>query len=347
MDDGGQDRETLLVVGAGLPGAVVAWVAALAGFRVTVASLGRPGGRATALHPGLVHGPGPPSPPVHWPGLPGRTLAAAGRRAREGRRLFHRFLLENDDPVGVRPVPSEVPLARDGRLDPVQLASCLAAAGFPVELARGAGGVPVLRRDRDALLVPRRLVFALLRRARARGAEILLGVPAEGWHVDPGGAVVARLGGAERRFSRLAWTPDRPPPGRARGGRWRASIVLLQEREEGPEPLDRVLHGPGGMAIVAPHPARPGRVILVRHSRVDPGGEIDWPPVPPAFLPFLGSALRQRLAEVFEGPLEREFSAEEPVAVLSGLAGWPIASVFGLAADLLRGWSAPLPVLSS
>ena len=347
MDEGGQGRETLLVVGAGLPGAIVAWLATLAGFRVTVASLGRPGGRATALHPGVVHGPGPPSAPVHWSSLPGRTLAAAGRRAREGRRLLHRFLLENDDPVGLRPIPSEVPLTGDGRLDPAQLVSCLEAAGFPVVLGRGTDGVPVLRRVRDAVLVPRRLVFALLRRARARGAEILLGVPAEGWRVEPGRGVVAQLGGAERRFARLAWTPDRPPPGRARGGRWRASIVLLQEREAGREPLDRVLHGPGGMAVLAPHPARPGRVILVRHSRVDPGGEIDWPPLPPFFLPFLGGALRQRLAEVFAGPLEREFSGEEPLAVLSGLAGWPVASVFGLGADLLRAWGASVPVVAS
>ncbi len=345
MDDDGQGRETLLVVGAGLPGAILAWVAARAGYRVTVASLARPGGRATALHPGVVHGPGPPVPPVRWSTLPGHALAAAGRRAREGRRFFHGFLLENDDPVGVCPLPSEVMLAGDDGGDPAQLASCLAAAGFPVEIDRGIDGVCVLRRKRDALLLPRRLVFALLRRARALGAEILLGVPAEGWRVEAGGGVVARLGGAERRFGRLAWTPDRPPPGKVREGPWRASIVLLQERQAGPEPLDRILLGPGGMAVVAPHPARSGRVILVRHSRVDPGGEIDWPSLPPAFLPYLGSALRQRLAEVFEGPLEREFSPEEPLAVLSGLAHWPIASVFGLAADLLRAWGAGLPAV--
>ncbi len=343
MVPGGRGGRSLLVVGAGIPGAVVAWLASVAGFRVTLASLGRPGGRSTALHPGVVHGAGPPWPPARWPDLPREVLETAARRAREGRSLLHRFLLENDDPVGFRFLPSGVPLPGGGAIDPARLSARLAEAGFPVRLDGSVGGLPVLGRSRDALLVPRRLVFALLRSARDRGAEILLGSPVEGWRRGPGGGLVARVGGEERAFDHLAWTPDRPPPGTARQGRWRPAIVLFQERAEGPSPLGRILHGPGGGEVLAPHPARPGRVVLVRRSRVDPAGEVEWPPLPAAFQPFLGSARRQRLAEVFEGPADREFPGDERVAVLSGLAGWPVAAVFGLGADLLRSWGGSLP----
>ena len=344
MDRPRQVAARLLVVGADLAGAALAWLGARAGMRVTLVSLARPASRATALHPGLVHGPGPPSAPLGWPLLPGEALAASGRRAARGRELLYRFLLDNDDPVGIRPLPSDVIAGVDAGVDPERLAPLLAGAGFPVEPAAAADGEPVLRRARDAVLSPGRLVFSLLRRARELGAEIRIGVPVTGWRRVPTGGVIASIGDEERHFDHIAWTPDRPPASLADSAGCQVHLVLRQELGPGKEPLRRVLLDPRGMAILAPHPRKAGCTVLVRRGRVAAGEEIHWPPLPPSFLPHIGQALRQRLAEVGDRPPTHEPGGEGPVAVLGGLAGWPVASILGACAEFLARWGlAALP----
>lgn len=326
----GARRETL-VVGAGLSGAVLAFLAARAGDRVTIVSLDRPASRATALCTGVVHGIGPPGEPHHWPQFPAEALADAALRAARGYRLLQDVVLATDRTCGFTRLRHEMtpPNGSDGAWLAATHAR-LREAGWPVELVTDRQG-PRLVRPLDALIHPRRVTFEFVCAAARAGARVRLGVALRSPDTSARGRFVCRLGEEDVAFDVAFW-PSAPggstgvegePAGRAR-------LVLHQNLALGSQRPAAVLSTGDGDLVLLPDPLRQDRLIVVRAASENPDGGLEWPSMPRSWDVFRGRAVRQRLAEAIYAPGGAPpFSRTGPVVRMHGLAGWSIAAVLG------------------
>jgi glycine/D-amino acid oxidase-like deaminating enzyme len=330
MSQSGRSSEEVLVVGAGLVGAAIAWLCARAGRPTALVSVNRPGSQATAMSAGVVLGAGPPGAAVGWGQVSRAELELAAQRVERGRELLYEALLGSDVPVGFARAPHAIVMAEDA--DPAWLARVertLLDAGFPTRLARIADGRPALLRERDAVVHPRRLAFELLRLARACGGRVRLGTALRRIvEVDEDGVLVD-LDDGPCRVSRLFWAGGRPLPGDPGRPQARTQIVLHQLFDAGREPLRTIYEGGEGDILLAPAPLHPGQVVLVRVAKENPAGGLSWPDPPRAWEVHRGVALRQRLAEVYAGPA-LSLGSSGRVLSMSGLSGWPVSAVLGL-----------------
>jgi glycine/D-amino acid oxidase-like deaminating enzyme len=338
MDQVSHRGEEVLVVGAGLAGAALAWLCARAGMRTLLVSVNRPASQATAMSAGVVRGAGPPGPATSWGLASPGDLALAAQRVERGCELLREALLMSHAPVGLERRSHVVVLAED--TDPAWLARVertLIDSGYPTALARTADGRPALVRERDAVVHPRRLAFELMRLARAHGARVQLGTALRRIVAADGDGVLVDLDDGPCRVNRLFWAGGRPLPGDAARPPARTQIVLHQLFDAGPVPLGMIYEGAEGDLLMVPAPLRPGLVVLVRVAQEHPAGGLSWPDPPPAWDPHRGRALRQRLAEVHSGPPDVLPAGRSPVVSLSGLSGWPVSAVLGLCQEVVDG----------
>lgn len=337
MPEGTRQGEGILVVGAGLVGAALSWIAARSGLEVLLVSVNRPASQATSMSAGVVRGAGPPRPPSEWGGISAEEMALCFRRVERGCELLREVLLTCREPVGFSRCRHEVVLPEDA--DPAwlgQVEHSLVDAGFPVYVGRSADNRPVLVRERDAVVHPRRLAFELIRLARARGASIRLGTALRRIVAESDEGVLVELDGGPLLVERVFWAGGRPLPGEPRGPS-RTQIVLHQTFDPGRQTLDAIYGGADGKILLAPAPLRPGRVVLVRIAEEHPAGGLSWPQTPPSWDVTRGEVIRQRLAEVYAGPAEPLPSDPRRVVSLSGLSAWPVSAVLGLCAHALEG----------
>lgn len=321
-----------LIVGAGLGGAVLAWLSARAGEPTLVLSSDRPASQGTSLSPGFVRGFGPPGTTWRWTQLPPEDHARSAGFDRIGFDLLRTALLASGKTVwyhrcgfSLRP-----PSASDAPwLD--QSLSLLEAAGWPVQLQESADG-PILSRSHknDAVLSPRRLVFELLRQAQGLGAVLQFRPPFEGLEVEPGGGGrEARIGRETVRVGRVFWT-EGPFRGAGVEPALRHRLVLRQILASGSLPLPGILQlGDGGLTF-SPDPTDSSRTILTRWAEEAPAGGLAWPELPPEWAVYRGRAIRQQLAEAAEYPEEPVSRRSGDLFFLRGVSSWPIASVFGI-----------------
>lgn len=333
MAQAGRSGEEVLVVGAGIAGAAIAWLSARAGRPTALVSANRPASQATAMSAGVVLGAGPPGAAVDWGRVSPAELELAAQRVERGRELLCEALLGAGAPVGFARRSHAIVLAEDS--DPAWLARLerlLLDAGYPTRLARTADGHPALLREHDAVVHPRRLAFELLRLARTCGARIHLGTALRRIVDADDDGVLVDLDDGPRRVARLFWAGGRPLPGDSGRPQARTQIVLHQLFDAGKEPLETIYEGSEGDLLMAPAPLRPGQVVLVRVAKENPAGGLSWPDPPRAWEVHRGMALRQRLAEVYAGPA-LPIGASGRVLSLSGLSGWPVAAVLGLSQE--------------
>ena len=330
-----QTRPTL-VVGAGLTGAALAFLAARAGEPTYLVSVDRPASQATALARGVVHGVGPPVDPYTWSRLPAEVHASSAARCRNGYDLLRHVLLSARRPAGLTRMVHELrpPVTADGSwLE--RTVALLRGVRWPVVVEDRSGG-PVLVRNPDAVADPRRLTFELLSQARRHGARVRLGVAFRGiqhWAEDH---LRVRLSESSIEVSRLLWATGRPIPEAPVTQPARSKLVLHQVLAAGARPLRAILELGEGDLTLFPDPLRAGRVVLVRRAEERPSGGLSWPELPREWEAFRGPALRQRLAEANSAPLDRTFVRLGPLVAMSGLSGWPVSAVLG---SCLEAWA--------
>lgn len=333
--------KSVLVVGAGIAGAAFVWTATRAGMKATLVSADRPASQATALIAGIVHGLGPPGNLLFWSRLPREALMSAGKRARYGYNLLREVLLGGIHPSGLARYPHQVQDLEDtSPTHTNQLVATLQDAGFPVRrVSEGEG--PVLVRDRDAVLNPRRLTFELLRQARNRGARIQLGRGFRGiLEESPEGVLVDFPEGSEH-FDLVCLAGGKPMDEGPVASFQRTRIVLHQVFTRGSKPLGKILEAANGDVILSPAPLRPDHVILVRMAEENDGGGLSWPTPPRSWEVFRGQAIRQRLSEALCAPPDRPLSKSPKIVNLVGCAFWPLAPLLGACHEALSAAGGP------
>lgn len=324
-----------LIVGAGLTGISLAWLAVHAGRPAILVANERPVSGDAALATAIVHALGPPADPFVWARMSQREHERVARRARAGHAILRRALLASARPIGLRATAyllhthialgAEILAAAHARLR---------AAGFPVEI-RDVDGHGVFVRDDDAVVSPRHLALTMLRQARARGLVVRIPETVTGVAVRGDGAVRVHFSGGEGVFERVLWTGPRPwrdDPGTAT---FRRRVVLQHRMDEGAHALPAFLEVPGGEASFAPDPAREGRTVLIRCAGDAAGMGLAFAEPPPAWRSYRGASRRQTISETLVGPVRRTFSARASVVSLCGLANWPVTSVLGACAEVV------------
>ncbi len=324
-----------LVVGAGLTGAALAWVASRSGYAVDVVSAERPASQATALAPGIVHGLGPPGGVPYWAGLSDEQLAAEADRAQRGYEILREVLLAARAPCGYRRVAHRMLLPPGFGERAREVAERLCRAGFAVEIELRAP-VAALCGRREALVSPRRLVYELLAQARARGARVRCGVVARGEPSSDGAPVEVRIDEQRESYDMVFWATGGPPPGASArpGAGWQ--MVLRQAFAAGSKALDRVMVAEDGDLLLVPDAGERDRVILLRRGSESRDAGLCWPQPPEEWGVWLGPVIHQRLAEAWAVPSEPSAPAAGPEVALTGLDGWPICAVLGAAGRLVE-----------
>ena len=341
-----ESRRRVLVVGAGLTGASLAWLAAARGHEVLVVSSDRPASQATALAPGLVHGFGLPGGLAAWTALSDEDGLLAARRDRHGYDLLRQVILASHRPTGffrcAHLVVADSGLEEE-RVD--RAAARLEELGFPVQRREHAGSAALVRED-DALVHPRRLTFELLYRARAAGARIRLGVACLELARGAAGEVSAATTVGDLEADQVYWAAGRLVPGEPQSSELTVRIVLHQTLAPGREPLEEMLECADGAALLAPHPSRRGHTVLARVAEETVAGGLHWPEPPPAWDVYRGPAIRQLLSEAVTGPPGLHLGTPGPVQSMVGFSGWPVATVLGACAEAvgLPEGATPKPV---
>ena len=316
-----------LIVGVGLTGAALAWLAARAGHHVLVAPAGRNGRACFPAGAAVVRGTVLPEPLAPRGALdrPASCTALAAL-AQRGERILFEALMAAGRSCGLRAIPSERHLAGpDAEVRAAALAGLLRATGAEPVVEAGANGV-VVRREDDLLLSTRRLTFELLRLARRAGARWLGREPFGAIRVR-GDAAEVEIGGSVEPFDRAFWTcagpDDRAPfaevlPRRA---------LLVQTLRPGPKALSAALRFDAFLLL-------PGAQGLPVIRTLQPGE----PPPPGVSAPrgltealaqFAGPLVRQELVEEFIAPPALEADAPGPALTVVPSATWPLATLFG------------------
>jgi glycine/D-amino acid oxidase-like deaminating enzyme len=318
----------VLVIGAGLTGATIAWLSARAGSQTDVIALDRPARAAALLSPGIVNGSGPPGDPALWSTLTDAQRRAAAERAERGTALLREALLAGERPVGLRAAACAVePVDRYDEEALRRAAELLPPSGFPVSLATGTAGTALVR-PAEWVLCRRRLTFELLERARERGALLRAGLRRLKLRTSRPGQLVVGFADGDVRYDAVFWTAPGPPP-------WSGRPLPLERRRvrrlrcaAGAVPLDRIASSPAGDLLLLPDVARRDHVVVVQLA--DDAGETSpqWPRLPQAWAPFLGPVRSERTGAAWTGPHVRTFSEGGAVTV-NGLTCWPVAPLVG------------------
>lgn len=323
----------VLVVGAGLTGLIAAWLSARAGYRTVVVDEDRPGTRESPLAVSVVHGFGPPADPFVWCRMTPREHRAEALRSEIGYARFREALFLGSKSVRLRRAPHRL-LAwpgSDGR-DLEIAGERLAAAGLPVALREDDVGVALERGD-EALVARDRLAADLARQAESMGVDLRTPDRVFALEEDPGGGVLAEVMTGRERFDACIWAGSRPWNGARAGLRHRA--VLYEEVEAGALSLPAILQLASADGLFAPDAGHGARHVIVRLASETSEPGLRWPEIPGAWATFRGATRRQRLMGAFVGPSRRSFTRRSGVVSLTGLEWWPIASVFGAAAEAL------------
>jgi glycine/D-amino acid oxidase-like deaminating enzyme len=324
----------VLVVGAGLTGASLAWLSAERGDTVTLISSDRPASHGTALAPGLVRGIGLEGGFAAWHELSDEEGRRAARRDQRGYDLLRDLVLASRRPTGFFRC-SHMLLAGAEETGEVERAVArLRELGFPVR-CREHGGALALCREDDALVHPRRLTFEMLRRARLLGADIRLGTVCRDLRPgQPGCPLEAMTSAGRLEVDRAFWAAGRRLAGRSGTEGGSVRIVLQQTLAPGREPLEWILEGVRGDILLTPHPGRRGLTTLSRVAEETVAGGLEWPEPPPAWDVYRGPAVRQRLSEiVIAAPGKGLSDLSGPVRPLVGLSGCPITALLGACSD--------------
>lgn len=336
--------QTILVVGAGLTGASLAWLAADRGASVSLISADRPATQSTALASGLARGFGLGGGFASCRELGEDQARVAARRDRRGHELLRRVILESRRSTGYQRCPHLLladPAATEEELD--RVAARLRALGQPVTRSEH-GGTPALRREDDAVVHPRRLTFELLHLARLSGASVRLGEVCLGLEPEPGGSGVrAVTSQGERRAERVFWTGGAPPPDQPEPPGTRARIVLHQMLAPGRDGLEWVLQGAAGDLLLAPHPCRRGFTVLARVAEETAAGGLQWPEPPPAWDVYRGPAVRQRLSEVLDAVPGAAPCGAGAICAVGGLSDWPVAAALAACEECVTGAAEATP----
>lgn len=332
----GSATRRALVVGAGLTGAALAWMAVRAGYRTVVVSSDRPATQATALTPGVVHGVGPPGDPILWSRMALEEHRLAQLRSRRGYAFLRQALLGTPRSVGLGRMKHEIWMDReyDARAA-AAVAEMLAESGAPVRLLRREAGASLVR-EPDSIVSRRRLTFELLRQARERGATLRVPEPLRRIRVGEDGArVLVDLGGERESFDRVFWADGLPYAQDPSQSALRGRAILYQLAERGPSPLPGILETAEGTVLVLPEAMNPEYVAVVRFADEAPDqGLGSWPEIPVAWSEFVGRVVRQRLASSMVGPSRRSFLSRAPFVSMTGLSAWPVASLLGACAEV-------------
>lgn len=329
----GDEHKSWLIVGAGLTGAAVAWLAARRGVSTTIVSLDRPGSQGTALCAGVVHGLGPAGGFQTWAHSTPGDLARAAQRARLGFEVLRSALLEAPRACGYAPIAHHavLPASIDAaRVEPVVAALC--AAGFPVHCNRDTGAWQIVR-NRDAVISLRRLSFELLHAARRRGATLRLGARVSS--TGAGSALTFSLDGQRIDPSRVIWAAGRPLSLGTLGDEAGERLVLHQRFAAGTVRLDRVLAFGNAEVVLSPEPDPSSGVALIRTAEESSGGGLTWPEPPAEWWSYCGVARRQRLAEALFNSVDAPVATIGHVTSITGLGGWPLTQVLGLCAEVV------------
>ncbi len=329
----GDGHESWLIVGAGLTGAAVAWLASRRGVPTTIVSLDRPGSQGTALSSGIVHGLGPAGGFQSWAHSTPDDLARAAHRASLGFELLRSALLEAPRACGYVPMAHHavLPASIDtAQVNPVVAALC--TAGFPVRTSADSGACQIVR-DRDAVVSLRRLSFELLRGARRRGATLRLGARISS--TGTGSALSFSLDGQRIEASRVIWAAGRPLSVGTLGDETGERLVLHQRFAAGAVPLERVLAFGNAEVVLSPEPDPSSGVALIRTAEEAFGGGLTWPEPPAEWWSHCGVALRQRLAEALFSSVDVPVTTTGHVTSITGLGGWPLTQVLGLCAEVV------------
>ncbi|MDH3284316.1 MAG: FAD-binding oxidoreductase [Acidobacteriota bacterium] len=325
---GGLDRpRQVLIVGAGLTGAVLAWVAARSRRHPVLLASGRVGGRADSVASGVVHGIGPPGEPRTWTSMSDETLRSAARRARRGWKLLQDVLLSASRPSGLAECPHALtpPLELDGaRIE--HLCERLRAAGFGVEL----DGRDLVN-PRDALVQPRRLTLELLRQARTAGAELRFGARLPRSLRAGVSDVSVALDEGERSFDTVFWTVAHSRPGVPGAIASERQVIVEERLSPGRARLPKVLGSFDGAIQLAPAPWFGPDSTLLRIAPGSESGGSAWPQLPAEWSRYAGPARRRSLAVV----AGCQSPARDRVLALGGLAMWPVTSLIGACEEVV------------
>ncbi len=329
-----QHRESWLIVGAGLTGAAIAWLAARQGVAVTVVSLDRPASQGTALSSGTVHGLGPAGGFRSWQRASQHDLQRAARRAALGFEVLRSALLESSRACGYTPTTHHLTLPPSIDAASVKpVVDALQSAGFPVRLASDANHCKLVR-DREAVVSLRRLGFELLRGARCRGAQLRLGSRIAS--TGTGSSQQLSLDGRPIPASRVIWAGGRPHAVSVANDGVDERWVLHQRFAAGAVPLDRVLAFGNAEIVLVPEPDPGGSVALIRTAEDASGGGLTWPEPPAEWWSHCGTALRQRLAEARFSAADAPVTTAGHVTSITGLGGWPLTQVLGVCAEIVE-----------
>ncbi|GAB4222097.1 MAG: hypothetical protein Kow0062_17930 [Acidobacteriota bacterium] len=322
----------VLVVGVGLTGAALAWLAARAGHEVVVTAA--TGGR----HPELASGPavlrGTILPEPLFADVPlrpaGASVDALADTAGRGERRVIEALMAASRSCGVRPLAFERRFAGRGAEE---------RAGDVERLLRACGSAPHVERTADGdmrvvsddlLVDTRRLAFELLRLARRAGARWLtrdrIGAVRE--DAASGGATI-EIEGRPEAFDRIAWTCGRPDRRAPFADAFPRRPIVARTFRPGRDELDRALRFDDTWLTPLPESTGMHGVQVLEPGRPPEGGRARPFSLLAAMSRFLGDLQRQRLVDAIDAapPLLAEPAGS--ALVLAAPETWPLATLFG------------------
>ncbi len=317
----------LLIVGVGLTGAALAWLAARAGHDVLMAPSGRSGRPGFPAGGAVVRGTVFPEP-LSSHSLPegpssGAALAAMMRR---GEQVLFEALMAGGRSCGLRSIRSERHFAGpDAEVRAGALAALLRETGADPILETN-GNAVVVRREDDLLLSTRRLTFELLRLARRAGARWLGREPFGEIRVR-GDAAEVEIGGCAESFDRAFWTCGRPDDRAPFAAVLPRRALLVQTLSPGPKTLSAVLRFDAFLLLPGTH-GQPA-VRTIQPGEPPPPGAPAPRRLTEALTKFAGSVIRQDLVDEFVAPPPFHVGAPGPALTVVPSVTWPLATLFG------------------
>lgn len=326
---------SVLIVGAGLTGACLAWLAAKAGRQVSLVSVDRPASQTTALAPGVVHGLGPPGSLADWFHASDDELERAAATSRRGFELLQELLLGTGRPTDYRVHRHRLTPTTD--IDPRALGDLverMVRSGFSLRVEEEGARIHLLR-DRDALISLRGLTFALLYRARDLGASLRLGITYRGFRREGGRGFVVGIGDQDEIYDRVYWAGGCTMPTEFRGAVFRSRTVLHQVFGTGRRKAAEILEAEGGDIFLVPGTRESDAITLVRTAEESAERVLSWPEIPAGWRDLLGGVRRQSLSQTQLALPATRVSDSDLFIPMPGFSGWPVVALLGTCADLV------------
>ena len=320
----------VLVIGAGLAGAAVAWAATRVSYAVTLVSPVRPASEADSHAPGIVFGLGPPGSMLDWIDMSGQTMASHVRLREVGRSALVEALLSAERESDLEYVEHRIDWHGEATTDLCDrdvdgLAARLAQTGYRVQRA----GRSLI--GEDAMVSSRKLTLELLRQARGRRADLRLGSEVKGSRSVSVDMVAAEIDGEEELFEKIYWAGSRPIGGSAAEPR----VVLHQRNGAGERPLPGIVQSADGEIVLFPARGRRASTALRRVGRTSVGGRIAWRELPGEWRAWVGPTQHQLLSESLARPASVVPDSDDRVTCVAGLSSWPVASVLGASVEMV------------